>query len=75
MTPASRSALRHVEEAAPPSPPGRVTIFDLGETAWREYDSAAWYVDRLRREGFSVEEGSGGMPTAFSRPLEQRPRA
>ena len=40
-------------------------IFDLGETAWREYESAAWYVDRLKREGFSVEEGSGGMPTAF----------
>ena len=41
------------------------TIFDFGETAWREYNSAAWYVDRLRAEGFSVEEGSGGMPTAF----------
>jgi aminobenzoyl-glutamate utilization protein B len=41
------------------------TIFDFGETAWREYRSAAWYVDRLRREGFSVEEASGGMPTAF----------
>jgi aminobenzoyl-glutamate utilization protein B len=41
-------------------------IFDLGETAWREYESAAWYVDRLRREGFTVEEGSGGMPTAFA---------
>jgi aminobenzoyl-glutamate utilization protein B len=40
-------------------------IFDLGETAWREYESAAWYVDRLRAEGFSVEAGSGGMPTAF----------
>ena len=42
------------------------TIFDFGETAWREYRSAAWYVDLLRREGFTVEEGSGGMPTAFS---------
>jgi aminobenzoyl-glutamate utilization protein B len=40
-------------------------IFDLGETAWREYESAAWYVERLRQEGFSVEAGSGGMPTAF----------
>lgn len=42
------------------------TIFDLGETAWREYQSAEWYVARLRNEGFTVEEGSGGMPTAFS---------
>ena len=41
-------------------------IFDLGETAWREYESAAWYVETLRREGFTVEEGSGGMPTAFA---------
>ena len=41
------------------------TIFDFGETAWREYRSAAWYVDLLRREGFDVEVGSGGMPTAF----------
>ncbi|MFZ9627887.1 MAG: amidohydrolase [Ilumatobacteraceae bacterium] len=41
------------------------TIFDFGETAWREYRSAAWYVDLLRGEGFDVEVGSGGMPTAF----------
>ena len=41
------------------------TIFDFAEPAWREYRSAEWYVARLRAEGFSVEEGSGGMPTAF----------
>lgn len=41
------------------------TIFDFAEPAWREYRSAAWYVERLRAEGFDVEEGSGGMPTAF----------
>lgn len=41
------------------------TIWDFGETAWREYKSCAFYVDLLRREGFDVEEGSGGMPTAF----------
>jgi len=40
-------------------------IFDFGETAWREYRSCAWYVERLRAEGFDVEESSGGMPTAF----------
>lgn len=42
-----------------------MTIFDFHEPAWREYKSAAWYVARLRAEGFTVEEGSGGMPTAF----------
>jgi len=37
------------------------TIFDFAEPAWREYRSAAWYVKRLRAEGFTVEEGSGGI--------------
>ncbi|MBL8702915.1 MAG: amidohydrolase, partial [Alphaproteobacteria bacterium] len=41
------------------------TIWEFAEPAWREYRSCAWYVERLRREGFAVEEGSGGMPTAF----------
>ena len=41
------------------------TIFGFAEPAWREYRSAAWYVDRLRAEGFAVTEGSAGMPTAF----------
>lgn len=40
-------------------------IFALAEPAWREYRSAEWYVTRLRAEGFEVEEGSAGMPTAF----------
>lgn len=40
-------------------------IWNLAEPAWREYESQAWYVSRLREEGFDVEDGSGGMPTAF----------
>lgn len=40
-------------------------IWDLAEPAWREYRSQAWYVQRLRAEGFMVEDGSAGMPTAF----------
>jgi aminobenzoyl-glutamate utilization protein B len=40
-------------------------IWHYGETALREYKSAAWYVDRLKQEGFEVEAGTGGMPTAF----------
>lgn len=42
-----------------------LTIWELAEPAWREYESARWYVDKLRVHGFDVEEGSGGMPTAF----------
>jgi len=41
------------------------TIWDFAETAWREYRSAAFYVDLLKSEGFEVEEGTAGMPTAF----------
>src|SRR5882724_8565851 len=41
-------------------------IWHFAEPALREYKSAAWYVERLSREGFKVEAGSGGMPTAFS---------
>jgi len=40
-------------------------IWDLAEPAWREYESAAWYVERLCAEGFDVERASAGMPTAF----------
>jgi len=40
-------------------------IWHYAEPALREYKSFAWYVERLRAEGFEVEAGSGGMPTAF----------
>jgi aminobenzoyl-glutamate utilization protein B len=40
-------------------------IWHYAETALREYKSSAWYVKRLREEGFEVEAGSGDMPTAF----------
>lgn len=40
-------------------------IWAHAEPAWREYKSARDYVDLLRAEGFAVEAGSGGMPTAF----------
>jgi aminobenzoyl-glutamate utilization protein B len=49
------------------------TIWDFGETAWREYRSARWYVERLREEGFEVEAGSGGMPTAFAATFDNGP--
>ena len=65
LSTAQTSALAHVDLLAPFLSDWCATIFDHGETAWREYRSAAWYVERLRAEGFTVEEGSGGMPTAF----------
>ena len=40
-------------------------IRHFAEPAWREYHSARAYMEVLRAEGFEVEEGSGGTPTAF----------
>src|SRR5438034_11204121 len=40
-------------------------IWHYAETAFREYRSARAYCELLRAEGFQVEEGSAGMPTAF----------
>ena len=41
-------------------------IWNLAEPAWREYESARFYIRILRENGFIVEEKSAGMPTAFS---------
>ena len=66
MTDAKKTALHWVEARGGDLSDWNQTIWHYGETAWREYKSAAWYVARLRREGFEVEAGSGGMPTAFA---------
>ncbi|MCB5410984.1 amidohydrolase [Pseudogemmobacter faecipullorum] len=65
LTAAQQTALAALAARAGEHSDWCATIFGFGETAWREYRSAAWYVERLRSEGFTVEEGSGGMPTAF----------
>ncbi len=62
---AQKTALAWVMQARAGLSADCARIFEYGEPAWREYRSAAWYVERLRAEGFTVEEGSGGMPTAF----------
>tara|TARA_A100001037_G_scaffold305040_2_gene343756 strand:- start:20 stop:1606 length:1587 start_codon:yes stop_codon:yes gene_type:complete len=59
------TALQWVEDHAVQLSQWHKQVWDFHEPAWREYRSAAWYVERLRAEGFDVEEGSGGMPTAF----------
>ena len=65
LSEAQRSGLKTVDARMAELSSWCETIFEFGETAWREYQSAAWYVARLRKEGFTVEEGSAGMPTAF----------
>jgi aminobenzoyl-glutamate utilization protein B len=66
LSPAKLTAYRWVEEQRNQWSAWNSYIWNLAETAWREYSSAEWYVKKLRAEGFAVEEGSGGMPTAFS---------
>ncbi len=65
VTEASVSALNFIDDHKADLSASARTMFDFGETAWREYRSADWYVHRLRQEGFDVEAGSAGMPTAF----------
>ena len=65
ISPAQHFAIAALDTRAAELSDWCATIFDFGETAWREYRSAAWYVERLRAEGFVVEVGSAGMPTAF----------
>ena len=66
LTTAQKSAMTQVDQLAPNLSDWCSTIFEFAEPAWREYKSAAWYVERLRAEDFTVEAGSGGMPTAFA---------
>lgn len=73
MTKAKSTARAEVAARMPEISDWTRTIWDHGETAWREYKSAAFYVDLLRREGFEVEEGSAGMPTAFCATWENGP--
>ena len=64
LSPAQTFAAADITARAATLSEWTATIFEHGETAWREYRSAEWYVDRLRAEGFTVEAGSAGMPTA-----------
>lgn len=44
------------------------TIWEFAEPAWREYQSCAFCIDRLRKEGPEMQEGSGGMRSALCGP-------
>src|SRR5262245_27657140 len=65
MKPAQKTALDWVASNHARMSKWHKTIWDFAEPSWREYKSAAWYVELLKREGFKVEVGSAGMPTAF----------
>ena len=40
-------------------------IFDYAEVGFREFKTAKLFEEVLNQEGFQVEMGVGGMPTAF----------
>lgn len=63
--PAQASALAFLDANLAALSADHMTIWDFHEPSWREYKSSAWYMDRLEREGFTVERGTAGMPTAF----------
>ncbi len=65
LTEPKHSALDFLSEHHAALSADHLTLWNFHEPSWREYRSARWYVDRLRQEGFTVEEGSAGMPTAF----------
>ena len=41
-------------------------IWEFAETGYREQKSSGLLKDELRRSGFSIDDGAGGMPTAFT---------
>jgi aminobenzoyl-glutamate utilization protein B len=65
MHEARTTALNAVEQRTGYLSDANQAIWHFAEPAWREYRSAAWYVDQLRNAGFDVEPQTGGMPTAF----------
>jgi aminobenzoyl-glutamate utilization protein B len=40
-------------------------IWELAETRWQEHESMATQIDAIGNEGFRVETGLAGIPTAF----------
>jgi aminobenzoyl-glutamate utilization protein B len=65
LNPNKAAAVKWIDDNTARLSDDHMTIWHFHEPAWREYKSAAWYVERLRADGFKVEAGSGGMPTAF----------
>jgi aminobenzoyl-glutamate utilization protein B len=73
MSEAKQGALGWVEGHQSELSEWHQLLWHYAEPAFREYKSSAWYVNRLRAAGFTVEAGSGGMPTAFVATFENGP--
>jgi aminobenzoyl-glutamate utilization protein B len=65
MEPKARTALAYIDQKRDLLTGLSDAIWKYAEVALHEHRSAAALADALRAEGFTVEVGAGGMPTAF----------
>lgn len=65
LTKEKKTAFDWIEQNKSALSAHHLAIWNYAEPSWREYKSAQFYVDLLRHEGFTVEQGSATMPTAF----------
>ncbi|MBQ4506999.1 MAG: amidohydrolase [Firmicutes bacterium] len=61
-----KQALEYVESRSGDITDVSHAIWGFAELSLKEYKSAAYYVQKLKEEGFEVEEGLCGIDTAFS---------
>ena len=62
----SKQALEFIEENASQYVTISHSIWEFAELSLKEFQSAALYIEALKKEGFTVEEKLGGISTAFS---------
>ena len=65
MTDLEKNSLSVIDEKSDALEKLATTVWENPETAFKEFKSAAALKDFLKAEGFSIEEGQGGIPTAF----------
>lgn len=64
-TPAKKAAVDWIDSNAAMLKQINRTIWEYAEPGMLEYRSAAYLTDALEKQGFAVERGVAGMPTAF----------
>jgi len=64
-TPVKKAAVDWIDSNAAMLKQINRTIWEYAEPGMLEYRSAAYLTDALEKQGFAVEQGVAGMPTAF----------
>jgi aminobenzoyl-glutamate utilization protein B len=65
ISPEKQTAIEQVDALEPEIERMSLELWNYSETALRETRSAAFLADVLEEEGFTLERGVAGMPTAF----------